>query len=670
MKRLVLLSLLGLSLFFFSCNQGNDGKGQEKTEDPHLVLKYLKIHGKEIDDLSKLEVTLGKDKTQVTQTDVVAKFDYGKVTDKKLDVEVANGSLQVGDNIIKLSVKALKGQYQAWEKNVKVIIEKKAVDLRLKSLKLYEGKKEEVEVDISTDSYSCEIPSKFKNITSDDIKATFELAPGRITVIPLTVQNCPAELEPGKPTTIHLIAPQSQDEYNKWEHDLTVTRKALPQVSSTITGFAVNGDEYQVSEVKKERTFESNIKKPVVSLLTDRMFSKIESVAFDVTYPDNYKKEAALTLKEDLVYGTPIACTIDVTTKDPDQDRDDTPIKLEFSLTLKKGELSILSVAIGNNKVEAQDGTLNASSTPTEIQVNFKIENVIGLQATLEKKDGTNKIKGKVLAPIATFSSFALEEGVTEFVARASAENAEPASFRFKVNYTKPQADKVNIIQVKLDEASISQDAEVTTGKSTGAEVKIYLDKEYEKASVTINDDATTNPFPANKKLFQGTLQGLVEDTKTLITIKASAKDKTPTTFTFYVTYKKPAQKLVSKILAAGNKDYDEEGYTLQFATLDDEGNNTFSTSLRGLKLQEFKVEIADLQGKEADKLKIELSSGNEKKEASFVLDGSTYIANVNSIPSPLNELKDATVTAFTLKLLYNDVPIETYTLNIKGSDE
>ena len=670
MKRLVLLSLLGLSLFFFSCNQGNDGKGQEKTEDPRLELKYLKIHGKEIDDLSKLEVTLGKDKTQVTQTDVVARFDYGKVTDKKLDVEVANGSLQVGDNTIKLSVKALKGQYQAWKEDVKVVIEKKAVDLRLKSLKLYEGKKDEVEVDISTDSYSCEIPSKFKNITSDDIKATFELAPGRITVIPLTVQNCPAELEPGKPTTIHLIAPQSQDEYNKWEHDLTVTRKALPQVSSTITGFAVNGDEYQVSEVKKERTFESNIKKPVVSLLTDRMFSKIESVAFDVTYPDNYKKEAALTLKEDLVYGTPIACTIDVTTKDPDQDRDDTPIKLEFSLTLKKGELSILSVAIGNNKVEAQDGTLNASSTPTEIQVNFKIENVIGLQATLEKKDGTNKIKGKVLAPIATFSSFALEEGVTEFVARASAENAEPASFRFKVNYTKPQADKVNIIQVKLDEASISQDAEVTTGKSTGAEVKIYLDKEYEEASVTINDDATTNPFPANKKLFQGTLQGLVEDTKTLITIKASAKDKTPSTFTFYVTYKKPAQKLVSKILAAGNKDYDEEGYTLQFATLDDEGNNTFSTSLRGLKLQEFKVEIADLQGKEADKLKIELSSGNEKKEASFVLDGSTYIANVNSIPSPLNELKDATVTAFTLKLLYNDVPIETYTLNIKGSDE
>lgn len=670
MKRLVLLSLLGLSLFFFSCNQSNDGKGQEKTEDPHLVLKYLEIHGKKIDDLSKLEVTLGKDKTQVTQTDVVAKFDYGKVTDKKLDVEVANGSLQVGDNIIKLSVKALEGQYQAWKEDVKVVIEKKAVDLRLKSLKLYEGKKDEVEVDISTDSYSCEIPSKFKNITSDDIKATFELAPGRITVIPLTVQNCPAELEPGKAITIHLIAPQSQDEYNKWEHDLTVTRKALPQVSSTITGFDVNGDEYQVSEVKKERTFESNIKKPVVSLLTDRMFSKIESVAFDVTYPDNYKKEATLTLKEDLVYGTPIACTIDVTTKDPDQDRDDTPIKLEFSLTLKKGELSILSVAIGNNKVEAQDGTLNASSTPTEIQVNFKIENVIGLQATLEKKDGTNKIKGKVLAPIATFSSFALEEGVTEFVARASAENAEPASFRFKVNYTKPQADKVNIIQVKLDEASISQDAEVTTGKSTGAEVKIYLDKEYEEASVTINDDATTNPFPANKKLFQGTLQGLVEDTKTLITIKASAKDKTPTTFTFYVTYKKPAQKLVSKILAAGNKDYDEEGYTLQFATLHDEGNNTFSTSLRGLKLQEFKVEIADLQGKEADKLKIELSSGNEKKEASFALDGSTYIANMNSIPSPLNELKDATVTAFTLKLLYNDVPIETYTLNIKGSDE
>jgi len=137
MKRLALLSLLGLSLFFFSCNQSNDGKGQEKTEDPHLVLKYLEIHGEKIKDLSKLEVTLGKDKTQVTKNDVVAKFDYGKEKDKKIDVEVSNGPLQMGDNTIKLSVKALEGQYQAWKEDVKVvIIEKKAVDLKLKSLKL------------------------------------------------------------------------------------------------------------------------------------------------------------------------------------------------------------------------------------------------------------------------------------------------------------------------------------------------------------------------------------------------------------------------------------------------------------------------------------------------------------------------------------------------------
>lgn len=670
MKRLALLSLLGLSLFFFSCNQSNDGKGQEKTEDPHLVLKYLEIHGEKIKDLSKLEVTLGKDKTQVTKNDVVAKFGYGKEKDKKIDVEVSNGSLQMGDNTIKLSVKALEGQYQAWKEDVKVvIIEKKAVDLKLKSLKLYEGKKEEVEVDISTDTYSCEIANKCKNIMSDDIQARFELADGVMKVIPLTVQNCPAELEPGKATTIHLVAPEVKDEYNKWEHDLTVTRKDLPQISSTITEFAINNVTYEVSEVKKEKTFESNIKKPVVSILTDRMFSKIESNMFNVDYPDNYKREATLTLKEDLVYGTPIACTVDVTTKGPDQDKDDTPIKLEFSLTLKKGELTITSVAIGTIRLERQDETFNVSTSSSEIQVNFNLESVIGLQATLEKKDDTNKIVGVVSGPIAIFSSVALEEGLTEFVARASAENAEPASFRFKVNYTKPQADKVNVTQVKLGDASILQDAEVTTDKSTGAVVSIYLDKEYEEASVTINDDATTNPFPANKKLFQGTLQSLVENTKTLITIKASAKDKTPSTFTFYVTYKKPAQKLITKILAAGDKDYNEE-YTLQFATLRDDGNNTFSTLLQGLKLKEFKVEIADLQGKEADKLKIELSKGEEKKEASFVLDGSIYVANMDSIPAPLNELKDNKDTAFTLKLLYNDVPIETYTLNIKGNDE
>lgn len=664
MKRLGLLVFLGLSLCFFSCNNVNDGRGQNGTEDPELVLKSLFIHEKDV-DVSKLEVTLGKDKTKVVTGNVVAKFDYGKEgKNKKIDVEVANASsLQVGDNIIKLSVKASKGHYKAWEKDVKIIIQN-VFDLKLDELIIHDGK-----ANIDTETYTCEFDSKHKNVITNDIKATFKLGDAITRVIPLNVENCPAELEYGKPTTIHLVAPASQDEYNKWEHDVVITRKELSaQIDSVVTEFAVNSDIYEVADVKKEKTFPSDIKKAVVFLATNRMFSKVESNAFKVEYLDNYKKDVKLTLKEDLVYGTPIACTIDVTTKEANQDRDDKPIKLEFSLTLKKGELTITSVAIGNMTVENQDETLNVSSTPAEIQLNFTNKAVIGLSASLEKQDGSNKIQGTVFGSVATFASVALEEGVTEFVARASAENAEPSSFRFKVNYTKLQDNKVNIVQVKLDEKPVLQDADETTDKENNVSIKIYLDKEYEEGAVTINGNATTNPFSANKKLFEGTLNGLVENTKTLITIVASAKDKTSSTFSFNVTYVKGAQRLISKILAAGNDDYDSEGI-LQFATLSDDGNNTFSTLVNGLKLKELKVEITNLQDKELARLKVELSKENKKVIATFVQEGGVYVAKITGINSPLDKLQDNITTVFTLKLLYDDAPIETYTLNIKGCD-
>ena len=661
MKRLALLAFIGL--LAFGCNQVNDGNigggGGGQNEDPVPVLKSLEIHGVSVKDVSKPDVTLYKAKTSVIPENVVAKFDYGKEKDKKIDVEVANGSsLKMGDNTIKLNVKAVKGQYKAWEQDVKIKLG--AVDLKFISMTIH---REDVKED-----WTCKFDNKHKNIMTDDVNATFELSPGITKTIPLTVTNCPNELVAGTPTTVHFVAPASKDEYNKWEQDVVVTRKELPpQVDSIITEFSVNNVRYDVNNIGGGE-FESDIQKPVVSISTTRMFSKVESDAFDIVYPEQYKKDVTLTLKEDLVLNTPKSVTINITTKEPNKDRDDLPISLTFSLKLKKGKIKISSVSQGNLQIKNQDETLNVSNTPCELQVNFDNESVVGLAVSLEKQDGSNKIQGTVFGSVATFSSVALEEGVNEFIIKATATNADSVQFAFKVKYTKPMADKVNIVQVKLDEKPVLQDADETTDKENNASIKIYLDKEYEEGAVTINGNATTNPFSANKKLFEGTLNGLVENTKTLITIVASAKDKTSSTFSFNVTYVKGAQRLISKILAAGNDDYDSEGI-LQFATLSDDGNNTFSTLVNGLKLKELKVEITNLQDKELARLKVELSKENKKVIATFVQEGGVYVAKITGINSPLDKLQDNITTVFTLKLLYDDAPIETYTLNIKGCD-
>lgn len=533
--------------------------------------------------------------------------------------------------------------------------------LKLDSLKIH-GEKVE--------AWSCKFDSKHKNVIADDIEAKFKLSSGAFKVIPLIVKNCPAELEYGKPTTIRLIAPSSKDEYDKWEHDVEVTRKALPpQIQSVITAFIVNNKSYDVENIGGGE-FVSDIQKPVISIETNRMFSKVESEAFDIKYPDNYKKDVNLTLKEDLIPNTPKNVTIKIITKEPNQDRDDLPITLSFSLRLKKGVIKITSVSIGNTKVENENETLNVSASPSEIQLNFKNDSVIGLSATLEKKDGSNKTNGNIYGPVATFPSIVLEEGETEFIAKASGTNADSVQFAFKVKYEKLQKENVNIVEVKLDEKTVLKDSEVSIDKATGAKIKVYLDKEYEEGAVSINGKPAINPFSSNKKLFEGTLEGLTENTKTLITIQATAKDKTASTFTFNVTYIKPAPKYITKILAAGDEDLDSDG-NLQFATLTDEGNNTFTTLLTGLNLKEVKVEIEDLHGEDLAKLKIEFSKEGvaKKMQGTFVKDGDKYISSLSNIIEELKKLKDSKITSYTLKLFHENTLLETYTLNIKGND-
>jgi len=104
---------------------------------------------------------------------------------------------------------------------------------------------------------------------------------------------------------------------------------------------------------------------------------------------------------------------------------------------------------------------------------------------------------------------------------------------------------------------------------------------------------------------------------------------------------------------------------------LTDEGNNTFSTLLTGLNLKELKVEIADLHGDDASKLKVEFSKEGitDKMTGTFVEDGGKYVSSLSNIIDKLKALSDTKATSFTLKLFLENTLLETCTLNIKGSE-
>lgn len=99
-------------------------KLKKKGEEPTLTLKSLEMFQSSLDisDLKniKTEVEYDKDKI-ILPKDVVAKFSYGThTTPERIEVLLDKTDLEVGENIIKLSVPALVGSYKAWEQEVKI----------------------------------------------------------------------------------------------------------------------------------------------------------------------------------------------------------------------------------------------------------------------------------------------------------------------------------------------------------------------------------------------------------------------------------------------------------------------------------------------------------------------------------------------------------------------
>ena len=88
-----------------------------KKKTHPLILKSLTIFGK---NAISGRIIVDNSKTEVTIGDVSASFDYGSVTGETIPVSITNGTLNVGENTVNLSIAAVEGKYEAWTKDIVV----------------------------------------------------------------------------------------------------------------------------------------------------------------------------------------------------------------------------------------------------------------------------------------------------------------------------------------------------------------------------------------------------------------------------------------------------------------------------------------------------------------------------------------------------------------------
>ncbi|EMB45280.1 MULTISPECIES: formylglycine-generating enzyme family protein [Treponema] len=88
-----------------------------KKKTHPLILKSLTIFGK---NAISGRIIVDNSKTEVTAGDVSASFDYGLVTGETIPVSITNGTLNVGENTVNLSIAAVEGKYEAWTKDIVV----------------------------------------------------------------------------------------------------------------------------------------------------------------------------------------------------------------------------------------------------------------------------------------------------------------------------------------------------------------------------------------------------------------------------------------------------------------------------------------------------------------------------------------------------------------------
>lgn len=632
----------------------------KKGTPQNLTLSSLSVHKVSCRNVPLAPVCeIPQDKTSITPNDILAQFNYGDKVNKVLDVIVLNGgNLKFGENIINLKVSAKQYRYNEWTGSVKVIRKEADATLTLKSLFIHG---EEVR------NNKVSFAHQYKTVTATDVKATFDLDtdPVITKVIPVEVKNCPPELQVDKPTEIILHIPASKNEYKEKNITVEITRKALPaKIPSSITSFKFEGVETAVDQITDQKVFTSNVLKPTVTLETDRMFEKIESEEFEAAeYTDNRKTTATLTLKDNLKASTEKTVTIKVTTRKPNDPQEDLEKVLTFKIKLAQGTVEITKIEIGNSNITNQNETIKVSKPEDNVYVHIKKNKATGLTATLTEEDGATYQGDGSQNVYFLFKKVAFATEEKTFTVTVKSANATDATFTFKAKHGGDAPNKVVIEKVEVNDKSVTENASVEVSKPNGTQIKVYLQKEDDDMEVTVAGIKAIQPFaPGNKKIFSSTINGLENNVAKEIKIIAKAKNKADAEFKFTLTFKRPAgAKLVSRVEARGS---DDSSTTWNQMKPSPSANTFGPDDVSGDNLENIRVTIEDLNGKDASKLKVEVTGSGGKQEATFTQDGNKWVAVITyGTPPSLS----TSGTEFTLKLLENTVAIETYTVKIRA---
>lgn len=188
-----------------------------QNEPFDLKLESLTIAG---ENAMSGSVTLPYKKTMISAADIRAEFSYG--TEKTvIPVVLEKNSIELKEDEsidVKISVKALKGQYKDFEHFVSVTRAKRAEneDVALEPLEIYvQGIKSEIGKDVS-------VPSNVTQITEDDIVVIFKTFDN----LPVKLNPNPIKFEGNDSATAEISVEGKEGKYLGWNMKLTVKRNA------------------------------------------------------------------------------------------------------------------------------------------------------------------------------------------------------------------------------------------------------------------------------------------------------------------------------------------------------------------------------------------------------------------------------------------------------------
>ena len=327
--RLVFYILIS-SVFVMGCRQGEDGKGNNETHDPELVLKSLVFNKRDLDisNLKNIKATVPNNKATVETKDVEATFN---IADVKVNVKGEPVALEEGkETDVTIFVDAVKGKHKAYSQVIKVTREnannQQPEDPTpvLQSMKIHGVPVVSGKVTVTNDKATVE---------TKNVEAVFNIADVKVTV-----KNESVALKEGEETDVTISVPAVKGKYkaiadivvkvtresanNPQPEDPTPVLQSMkihgvPVVSGKVT---VPNDKTTVTKENVEAVFD--IADITVSV-------KNESVALEAG------KETLITIEVPAVKGKHKGLDIEV--RVTREEKQDVKLKID-SIYMKEGE--------------------------------------------------------------------------------------------------------------------------------------------------------------------------------------------------------------------------------------------------------------------------------------------------------------------------------------------